>query len=86
MLKQRCRLASQFSAFAFATRIVQLLFFLNPKFPDIFCACTARFVSDLVGNLEDRFCHVAAQFRAFLSPITFNVRVEKGQKKQQEQK
>ena len=27
----------------------------------IFCGCTARFVSDLVGISEDRFFHVAAQ-------------------------
>ena len=26
----------------------------------IFCGCTARFVSDLVGNPEDRFSDVAA--------------------------
>ena len=27
----------------------------------IFCGCTARFVSDLVGNPEDRFSHNEAQ-------------------------
>ena len=27
----------------------------------IFCGCRARFVSDLVGNPEDRFSRVAAQ-------------------------
>ena len=27
----------------------------------IFCSCTARFVSDLVGNPEDRFSHNEAQ-------------------------
>ena len=61
--KQRRRSASQLisfavtakliSAFVLATRIVLSLFFLNPKFPAslaIFCACTGRFVSDLVGN------------------------------------
>ena len=26
------------------------------------CHCTGRFVSDLVGNPEDRFSHVAAQY------------------------
>ena len=33
------------------------LYFLNPKFQASrrFCDCTARFVSDLVGNPEDRF-------------------------------
>ena len=46
------------SAFVFATQIVQSLYFLNPKFQaSIFCGCTARFVSDLVGNPEDRFSH-----------------------------
>ena len=70
MRKQRCRSASQLlvtakliSAFVFATRIVQFLFFLNPNFKllAIFCDCTGRFVSDFVGNHEDRFSHVAAQ-------------------------
>ena len=39
-------------AFGFATGIVQLLFFLNPKFPasSILFSCAARFVSDLLGN------------------------------------
>ena len=43
----------------FATWIVQSLNFLNPKFQasSIFCCCTALFVWDLVGNLEDRFSH-----------------------------
>ena len=39
---------------------VQSLYFLNLKFQasylPIFCAHTARSVSDLVGNTEDRFC------------------------------
>ena len=49
--KQRRRSASLNSAFVFAT-LVQLLYFLNPNFqpPTIFCDCTARFVSDLVGT------------------------------------
>ena len=46
--------AKLISAFVFATRIVQSLYFLNPKFQ-------ARFVSDLVGNPEDRFSHNEAQ-------------------------
>ena len=29
----------------------------------IFCGCTARFVSDLVGNPEDRFSHDAAYIK-----------------------
>ena len=29
----------------------------NFKSPAIFCGCTARFMSDLVGNPEDRFSH-----------------------------
>ena len=36
------------------------LYFLNFKPLDIFCGCVARFVSDLVGNPEDRFSHDAA--------------------------
>ena len=51
------------SAFVFATRIVQSLYFLSPKFQAfaILCGCTARFVSDLVGNPEDRLSHNEAQ-------------------------
>ena len=55
--------AQLISAFVFATRIVQSLFFLEPntKFLAVLCECTGRFVSDLVGNPEDRFSSVAAQ-------------------------
>ena len=42
------------SAFVFATRIVQFLYLLNPKFPASshlhICACIAQFVLDLLGN------------------------------------
>ena len=49
--------AKLINAFVFATRIVQYLHFLKPNFKPlaILCGCTARFVSDLVGNPEDRF-------------------------------
>ena len=33
----------------------------NFKYLAILCGCTARFVSDLVGNPGDRFCRDAAQ-------------------------
>ena len=57
--------AKLISAFVFATRIVQSLFFLNPKFKPLamFCSCTARFVSDLGGNPEDRFSDDEAQIK-----------------------
>ena len=42
--------AKLISVFVFATRIVQLLLYLNPKFQAFFCACTGWFVSDLFGN------------------------------------
>ena len=64
MRKQRRRSAAKLiSAFVFATRIVQSLFSLNPKFQasSLLCDCTGWFVSDLVGNLEDRFSSGAAQ-------------------------
>ena len=38
-------------------RIVQSLYYRNFKPQAIFCGCTAWFVSDLVGNPEDRFSH-----------------------------
>ena len=33
------------------------LYFLNFKPLDIFCDCTMRFMSDLVGNPKDKFSH-----------------------------
>ena len=57
------RVADQ-SAFVFATKIIQYIYFLNPKFPvslAIFSDYAARFVSDLVGNPEDRLSCIAAQ-------------------------
>ena len=51
--------AQLISVFVFATWIVQSLYCLYPNFKPlaIFCGCTARFVSDLVGNPEDQFSH-----------------------------
>ena len=46
--------AKLISAFVFATRIVQFLFYFNPKF-QASSSCTGRFVSDLVGNHIDGF-------------------------------
>ena len=45
--------------FVYGIRIVQSLYLLLRNFKPlaIFCGCTARFVSDLVGNPEDQFSH-----------------------------
>ena len=43
------------------TKIPLLPKFRNFKSLAIFCCCTARFLSDLVGNTEDCFSRVAAQ-------------------------
>ena len=52
--------ADQISTFVFATQIVQ--YFFNLKFQaSIFCACTHRLVSHLVGNQYCWFSHVKAQ-------------------------
>ena len=58
-----CAVTAQLiSAFVFATRIVQFLFFLNQKLKlHMFYGCTDRFVSELVGNPEDRLSRVEAQ-------------------------
>ena len=48
-------------AFVFATRIVQFVFYLNPKF-QVSNLFLRLFVSNLVGNPDDRFSFVAAQF------------------------
>ena len=46
------------------TQIVLSLYFLNPKFQAlaIFFGCTARFVSNLGGHLEDHFSRDVAQY------------------------
>ena len=65
--------AKLISTFIFATRIVQSLFYLNPKFQEssyILCDCTARFVSDLVGNPEDRFLRTRLKYHVFLDKKT----------------
>ena len=47
--------------------IVFCLYFRIRKFKPliIFYGCTARFVSDLLGNSEDRFSHVVANNNVF---------------------
>ena len=74
MRKQRRRSAVQcavtaqlISAFVFATKIVQFLFYLYTKFQASNCDCTGQFMSDLVGTTEGRFSHVAAQLWMELS-------------------
>ena len=57
--------AKLISAFVFATRIVHFLFLLNPKFQVSMLLLGLYqtvfwFVSDFVGNPEDRFSRVAA--------------------------
>ena len=75
-LRSNCT-AKLISAFVFATQMVQCLYFLNPNFPTlvIFCACTARFGSDLVGNPEDVFSRsgshiVYVSYMDFIFPAT----------------
>ena len=62
--------AKLISAFVFVSWI-QSLVFLNLKFQAFttFCGSTDPFVSDLVGNPEDRFSHVAAQM-SWLKSVT----------------
>ena len=48
--------AKLISAFVFATRMVQSLYYLNPKFQ-----ASRHLLSDLVGNPEDRFSHKEAR-------------------------
>ena len=72
--------AKLISAFVFATRIVQSLYSLNPKIQApraIFCGCTARFVSDLVGNPEDRFSQNEALFTQIIRETPFAVLFER---------
>ena len=48
------------SAFVLATKIVQSLYLLNPKFQ-----ASSHLVSGLVGNPEDRFSHDTAHLSSF---------------------
>ena len=63
---------AQISAFVSATWIEKILYLLsllrNFKPLAVFCGCSLRFVSDLVGNLENRFSHNEAQ----MTIICFN--------------
>ena len=59
------------SAFVFATRIVQFLFYLNPEFQaSHFGDCTGQFVSDLVENPEDLFSLFGAQLALSIKMVT----------------
>ena len=56
------READQRLCFRYIDSTIPLLFLIrNFKPLTIFCDCTDRFVSDLVGNPEDRFSHNEAQ-------------------------
>ena len=72
--------AKLISVFVFATQIVQSLYFLNTNFKPlaIFCGCTAQFVSELVGNPEDRFSHNEAQLSLVIRKPAFCLCENKG--------
>ena len=55
--------AGQRLCFRYIDSTITLLHIIIQNFQPlaIFCGCTARFVSDLVGNPEDRFSHNEAQ-------------------------
>ena len=55
--KDTDREADQRLCFRYTESTIPLLPILNFKPLAIFCGCTVRFVSDLVGNPEDRFSH-----------------------------
>ena len=55
------------SAFVFAKRIAQSLYYLKPL--AILSGCTAWFVSDLVGNPEDQLSHNEAHIIKVLDDI-----------------
>ena len=64
-----CTVTTQLiSTFVIPTLIEQSLYFSNPKLQAfslaIFSGRTARFMSDLVGNPEDRFSHDVTQIYA----------------------
>ena len=54
------RTADQCLCFRYIDSAIPLLPKSLYKSLAFFCGCTARFVSDLVGNLEDRFSYDAA--------------------------
>ena len=83
MPKQRRRSASpeadQRLCFRYTDSTIPLLsIYMNLQHLAIFYGCTARFVSNLVGNPEDRFSHVAAHIstaalRVFAAVLGFCV-------------
>ena len=48
------------------------LYIQNFKFPAFFYEFTARFVSDLVGNPEERFSRIGAQLAVFLETVVLD--------------
>ena len=65
------READQRLCFRYTDSTIPLLPIKIRKFKPltIFCDCTARFVSDLVGNPEDRFSHNEADIMKIWSPL-----------------
>ena len=59
------READQRLCFRYSDSTTPLLLIRNFKPLAIFCRSTAWFVSDLVGNPEDRFSHNEAQFMRY---------------------
>ena len=65
--------ADQRLCFPYTESTIPLLLNLKPL--AIFCNSTARFVSDLVGNPEDRFSHNEAHLNFFAIP-SFELSIE----------
>ena len=67
-LRSNCE-ADQRLCFRFTDSTLSLLL----KLLACFCDCTGRFVSDLVGNPEDRFSRVAAHMSCMWRKPAFNI-------------
>ena len=65
--------ADQRLCFRYIDSTIPLLSFRNFKPLAIFCDCTARYVSDLVENSEDRFSHNEAHFFSSFSLVADKV-------------
>ena len=73
-LRNNCAAVQRLCFRYMETTILLLPKFRNFKPQAIFCGCTAWFVSDLVGNPEDRFFDNEAHFRqAFQMPLAVDI-------------
>ena len=80
------READQRLCFRYSDSKIPILLYIRTFKPlAIFCGCTARFVSDLVGNSEERFSHNEAQIYKYIHKMRTVPKLTKTQQKAPQQ-